>query len=202
MAESKAPVVRGQQQQAQSMQPQQQQGQVIRSPFSLMRRMMEDMDRLFDELSTGRSGLDVGDYGAMTQLFNPQIEVLQRGSDLVVRADLPGLTKDDVRVHATGDELVIEGERKHEEEKNEGGLYHSERSYGSFERRIPLPRGVDVSACNASFENGVLEIKLPLPKENKRAIDIKGGGAKAIPQQPQAKGGVSQNGPASQQSRH
>ncbi|HEY8080390.1 MAG TPA: Hsp20/alpha crystallin family protein [Labilithrix sp.] len=197
MAESKGPVVRGQQQ-TQSIQPQQQQqGQVIRSPFSLMRRMMEDMDRLFDEVAGGRSSFDVGDYGAMTQLFNPQIEVLQRDGNLVVRADLPGLSKEDVRVHAMGDELVIEGERKSEEKKNEGGVYHSERSYGSFERRIPLPRGVDVSKCDASFENGVLEIELPLPQESKRAIEIKGA-AKQQQAAPQPKpAAVPQNGPAS-----
>jgi HSP20 family protein len=137
--------------------------EVVKNPLSLMRRMFEDMDDLF---GYGR--------GARLQpMWNPDIEVIQREGSLVVRADLPGLAKEDVKVNVSGDELVIEGERRHEEQKEEGGIYHSERTYGSFLRRIPLPRGVDVGSCDANFENGVLEVKLSLPKQEKRQIDVK-----------------------------
>lgn len=183
------------QQQGLQRQPQQQQQmgrrENVRSPFSLMRRMMEDMDRMFDDFAMGRGLGDFGGMGSMST-WNPQIEVFQKNDKLVVRADLPGLKKEDVRVHFTGDELVIEGERKHEDEKEENGVYHSERSYGSFERRIPLPRGVDMSTCDASFENGVLEVNLALPKEQRRQIPVKG--ATSQTQQTTQK-----NGPQAQQ---
>jgi HSP20 family protein len=190
MAESKVPVVRGERGELERRP--RRPAELIRSPFAMMRRMMEDMDRMFDDFTLGR----LGSMSMPRSMFSPDIEVLEQGGNLLVRADLPGLSKDDVRVEVTGDELVVAGERKHEEEKTEGGVYHSERSYGSFERRIPLPRGVDASRCDASFESGVLEIKLPLPKEQKRAIDIKAGGGQPAKQMQQ------QQAPQSPQSRH
>jgi HSP20 family protein len=169
-----------------------QQSQAIRSPFALMSRMMEDMDRLFDEFTSGGGRAEIGG------LWNPEIEVFQRDKNLVVRADLPGLSQDDVHVRVEGDELVIEGERKVEEEKEENGVFHSERSYGRFERHIPVPRGVDVSTCNAKFENGVLEINLMLPKESTREIPVSTGASARQPQPPK----TTQNGPQAAQSRH
>jgi HSP20 family protein len=144
-------------------------GSMMRSPFSLIRRMMEDMDRLFDEAGYGR------ELGMGMEVWNPAIEVREQDGKLLVRADLPGVAKEDVRVNLEGDSLVIEGERKREEEKEEGGVYHSERFYGSFARRIPLPVGVDLSKCEADYDSGVLEVKIPLPKEARRSIAIGGG---------------------------
>jgi HSP20 family protein len=93
------------------------------------------------------------------------VEVLERGDNIVVRADLPGLGRDDVQVEVDDDVLVIRGERREERETTEGKLYRSERSYGSFYRAIPLPENTDSSAVQASFKDGVLEVTLPKPRE-------------------------------------
>lgn len=147
------------------------------SPFSFMRRMMEDMDRMFEGLGLARMGGALPELEQMrAQAWAPEIEVFQREGNLVVRADLPGMTEDDVEVNIDDEGLELSGERRHEEEHEEGGVYHSERSYGSFRRRIPLPAGVDPSTCDASFENGVLEVKLRMPERGGRKIQVRGGG--------------------------
>jgi HSP20 family protein len=97
--------------------------------------------------------------------WTPQIEVTQRSNELIVRADLPGMNKDDVKVDVTEDAIVIQGERRREHEEERGGVYRSERSYGSFYRAIPLPEGAITDQAKATFKDGVLEIKLPAPPE-------------------------------------
>jgi HSP20 family molecular chaperone IbpA len=102
----------------------------------------------------------------------PQVEVLQRGNDLVVRADLPGLRREDVHLEIDDGMLTVSGERRHHAESDEEGVYHSERSYGHFSRSIPLPPGTDEDAVQARFTDGVLEVTLPLPREQSRARRI------------------------------
>src|SRR5207245_93860 len=106
-------------------------------------------------------------------------EVFERNNQLVVRADLPGLTKDDINVDIDDDRITIRGERQSEHEEDEKGFYRSERSYGSFYRSVPLPQGVDAEQAKADFKNGVLEITMPLPakKSSGRRIEIGEGGA-------------------------
>ncbi|HEX9482959.1 MAG TPA: Hsp20 family protein [Gemmatimonadaceae bacterium] len=105
----------------------------------------------------------------------PEVEVLQRGDDLVIRADLPGVKREDVTVEVDDGILTLSGSRQYESEEDRDGFYHSERSYGSFSRSIPLPRDVEASQCNARFDNGVLEVTIPVPKESKRSkrVDIR-----------------------------
>ena len=91
-----------------------------------------------------------------------------RNSELVVRADLPGLTKDDVKVYVTEDGIMIQGERKREDEEEREGVYRSERSYASFRRVIPLPEGAITDQAKATFKDGVLEITMPAPPEQVR----------------------------------
>jgi HSP20 family protein len=96
----------------------------------------------------------------------------------VVRADLPGMSKDDINVEITDDALVIRGERRSEREENEEGYYRSERSYGSFYRRIPLPEGVSAENANATFRNGMLEITMLAPQraeQQRRQLEIREG---------------------------
>ena len=125
------------------------------------------------------------DFGKLANLegslWSPQIEVFERGNQLIVRADLPGLTKDDLNVDITDDSIVIRGERRQEKEENEEGYYRSERNYGSFYREIPLPEGVNANEAKANFRNGVLEITMPAPERQtlgRRRIEI-GEGAEA-----------------------
>jgi HSP20 family protein len=153
------------------------------SPFALMRRMMEDLDRMVEGFGVGRAlqpefseaGLQRGGMA----MWSPAIDVFERDGQFVVRADLPGLSRDDVRIEATDDSLIIEGARRSEMEVEEEGLYRCERSYGRFSRAIPLPEGADPGRAQAKFENGVLEVSVPLSGEStrRRRIEIQGGSA-------------------------
>ena len=141
------------------------------SPFSLMRRMSEEMDRTF-----GRFFGQAGGGGGISTWY-PAVEVTENNGQLQVHADLPGLKPDDVKVEVTNDALVIQGERKQEHEETRGGVYRSERRYGQFYREIPLPEGAKPEEAKASFNNGVLEVTLPVPESasNRRQIPIQSG---------------------------
>src|SRR2546421_4370584 len=158
--------------------------QFLGTPFTFVRRFSEEMDRLFEDFGFGRgllapsfeSNLDrLGTLGTAT--WAPQVELLERDDQLIVRADLPGMTKDDINVDINDNSVVIRGERKSEHEEDEEGYYRSERSYGSFYRRIPLPSGVKAGEASADFRNGVLEITMPTSQtseEKHRQIEING----------------------------
>jgi HSP20 family protein len=158
------------------------------NPFSLMRRFSEEMDRLFGDINLG-GGIASGlgrEFGRLADLegsmWLPQVESFEREGELIVRADLPGLSKDDIKVDITDDAIKIRGERRQEKEEDEEGYYHSERSYGSFYREIRLPYGVQHDEAKAFFNNGVLEITMPSParQSGSRRIEI-GGGSEAQP---------------------
>jgi HSP20 family protein len=160
------------------------------SPFSLMRRFSEEMDRMFGDFGFagnlaagfGREFDRVADLEA--SMWLPQIEAFEKEGQLIVRADLPGLTKDDINVDITDDAIKIRGERRQEKEENEEGYYRSERSYGSFYREIPLPGGVNRDQANASFRNGVLEITMPAPARQSGSRRIEIGEGSEAGQQP------------------
>jgi len=138
------------------------------SPFRMLEQFTDEMDRLFDDFGFGRAlgsrSLSPWRSGRNEwQTWMPEIEVFHRNNELVVRADLPGLTKDDVKVDVTDDRLIIQGERKREQTEEREGVYRSERSYGSFSRMIPLPEGTMADEAKASFKDGVLEITMPAP---------------------------------------
>jgi HSP20 family protein len=151
------------------------------SPFSLVRRMLEDMDRVFEGFGSFRGGpigaVGAGSTGGLGQVWSPAIDIFEREGRFVVRADLPGLSPDEVRIEVRDDALVLEGERKSEVEVEEEGLYRSERVYGRFSRVIPLPQGADLDKAQARFENGVLEIEIPQREDasRRRRIEIQGG---------------------------
>jgi len=95
------------------------------------------------------------------EIWAPEIEISHKDNEFIVRADLPGMKKDDVWVDVADDDITISGERRHEEETEQGGVYRTERSYSSFCRTIPLPDGVMADRAQATFKNGVLEIRMP-----------------------------------------
>ena len=161
------------------------------SPFSFMRRFSEQMDRLFEDFGAGSHGLTPGrgfmSGGLMSDmdefgrgLWSPQIETFEREGQLVIRADLPGLTKDEVNVDLSDDAITISGERRNENEERREGFYRSERSYGSFYRQIPLPQGVNAEEAKATFRDGVLEITMQAPQlqSQRRRLEISEGGGK------------------------
>jgi HSP20 family protein len=154
------------------------------SPFALMRRVAKDMDRMFESLGFGRGRFAPRLWSDVPERFGepelavwaPEIEVFDREGEFVVRADLPGLKKEDVRVEVTENALILEGERRKEHEERREGFYRSERSYGRFSRAVPLPEGVDTENVEAEFKDGVLEVRLPAPKhqpQQRRQIEIR-----------------------------
>jgi HSP20 family protein len=137
------------------------------NPFEMMRRFSEEMDRTF------------GGFGREeNRVWSPAVEVRQKDDSLVICADLPGLNKDEVKVEVTEEGLVIQGERKREEEDRGEGFYRSERSYGRFYRLIPLPEDANLDQAKAQFKDGVLEVVVPAPKsakQKRREIQIETG---------------------------
>jgi len=146
------------------------------SPFAYMRRFAEEMDQLFENfgLHTGfrmPSLLTRGhellrrEAGFVPGDWSPRVDVLEREGQLVIRADLPGLSKEDVKVDVSDELITIQGERKHHKKEEREGYCYSECSYGSFYRTIPLPAGAEASKATAQFHNGVLEIAVPAPAQ-------------------------------------
>lgn len=144
------------------------------SPFAFIRRFAEEMDRLFEDFGI-EHGLHMPPFltrghellrreaGLVEAEWSPHIDVKEQDGRLLVRADLPGLSKDDIQVEVTDDTLTIQGERKEEKKEEREGYSYSECSYGRFYRALPLPEGVDTTKVTAEFRNGVLEVGIPLP---------------------------------------
>ncbi len=129
------------------------------SPFQLFRRMTEEMDRAFDRMFGDFTGTRAAGAG----VWSPRVEAFQKGDSFIVRAELPGLNKEDVEVNVTEDAITIQGQRREEHEHHEEGFYHSERSYGSFYRSVALPDGVITDSAKATFKDGLLEVRLQAP---------------------------------------
>ena len=154
-------------------------------PFSTMRRISDEMDRLFDSFGFGRSFFPpefgqggqarYADLGA-TALWAPHVDVVERDGKLLISADLPGVKKEDVKVEINPDSVTLQGQRHQEKSSSDRGFYQSERSYGSFYRTIPLPEGVNTEKASATFRDGVLQIEVPAPSQQSRGrtLEIKG----------------------------
>jgi|SRR6266542_2288494 len=153
------------------------------SPFEFMDRMTDEMDRWFDRVSRDlgfprRSWLSRREFGTPSRqgIWSPRIEAFQKGDRFIVRAELPGLKKDEVNVELTKDALTIHGQRREEHEEEREGYYHSEREYGEFHRTIPLPEGVIGESAQADFHDGVLEVSMqaaPSEANRGRKLEIK-----------------------------
>jgi HSP20 family protein len=137
-------------------------------PFS------QEVNRLFNTL------FDVGD--APAQRWVPPMDLVEVDDHFVLRADLPGLSEDDVAIEIQDNTLTVSGERKAEHEQRERGWYRIERSFGRFSRSLTLPEGVDPSAVSAEFNKGVLEVRIPKPEARKpRRVAIKAQSGEAQP---------------------
>jgi HSP20 family protein len=102
------------------------------------------------------------------ELGKPAVDLYEEKDDIVVKAELPGMEKDNIEVNLSANRLTIKGEKKQEEEIKKEGYYRSERSYGSFVRTLELPREVQTDKVKAAFKDGILEIRLPKTEEAKR----------------------------------
>lgn len=146
---------------------------MLASPFSLMRQLMETL-----ELAAGtvRSGAAPARRSGRDALWAPTIEVSEDDGQLVVRADVPGVNRDQIEVEIDDGQLIISGERKEEHEERRGGVYRTELSYGRFFRAIPLPDGVHAEQAQATFNNGVLEIRIPRPaRQQAQRVQVQDG---------------------------
>ena len=133
---------------------------LVRDPFALMDRMRDEFDRLVE-------GFGVPAFTTRAQaMWQPLLEVSERDGTWVVKADLPGMKKEDITVEVTPEGLTLKGERKTEftDEKKEESYFRTERTYGAFSRFIPLPEHAAAEEARATFKDGVLEIVIPVPK--------------------------------------
>jgi HSP20 family protein len=123
-------------------------------PFAWMKHFTEEMDRMFGYKT----------MAAPPEAWRPTIEVKEEKGNLLVTAELPGVNYEDIKVHFTGDALVVGGERKYETEEKRKGYLHTERRYGRFYRAIPMPEGANAEKATAWFNNGVLNVVIPFPE--------------------------------------
>lgn len=135
---------------------------VWNNPFGLLRRLSADLENYFDD--AGMTRFMPADFHLWKEArWMPSVDMFEKDGQFFVRADLPGLTKNDVSVEVTSNGLVIKGERKKEFEESKGGVYRHERTFGSFYRTFPLPEHFKSEDVKATFNNGVLEVSVPLP---------------------------------------
>lgn len=134
-------------------------------PFRELESLRREMDRIFDEVfgrfsSSGReSELEpIEEFG---RAWTPACDIYETDKEVVVKANLPGVSKDNVEVVVTEDAVTIKGEAKEESEVKEKNYYRKELSYGAFQRVIPLPVPVKSDEAKATFKDGILEIRAP-----------------------------------------
>ncbi len=133
------------------------------NPFELMREMLDDPLSADPFGGFGKLERWFGDHSPTR--FQPRVDVVDSGKSIEVTAELPGLTKDDVKISVTEAALTLSGEKRVESESKEDGCYRVERAYGSFRRVLPLPDEVDRDQVDATFKDGVLKISLPKTKK-------------------------------------
>ena len=130
-----------------------------------------ELASLQSEMSRWLNGLE--GPGRVTQNWVPALDVWETPSEVVYAFDLPGIPEEDINIEVKDETLTISAERVRAEESNENGFYRFERRYGTFARAVGLPQGVDEDNISARYENGVLEIHVPKPEEQKpRKIEL------------------------------
>ena len=144
-------------------------GQGAQGPFNQLNRIRSEINRIFED--------PFGFASAASTFFagwTPAVDVYEDKDKITVRAESPGMKKEDIEVTVVGDTLTISGERKEEQEKKEGQTYRSERYLGRFQRSVILPTEVDANKVQATYKDGVLTVNLPKSEQAKRRqIEIK-----------------------------
>lgn len=138
------------------------------SPLKEIEEIRKEMDRLFEEFLSPVKRKPVSTGG----IISPNIDIFERGNEIVIHVELPGVNKEDIDLTITDDRLVIKGEIKKPEGASEEDYILNERSYGAFSRTVNLPVDVDKSSVKANFKNGLLEITI-LRKEKAKPKEIK-----------------------------
>jgi len=147
-------------------------------PARELASLQQEMNRLFGtffDAPTGSSGA-----GSQLRRWIPAMDLVEIDDHFVLKADLPGLDEQDVHLEVEDGVLTVSGERKIDHEEKKEGFYRVERSFGSFRRSLSLPEGVNAEAVSASFDKGVLEVRIPKPEQSKpRKVSIQVGGRPA-----------------------
>jgi HSP20 family protein len=133
-------------------------------PVRELSSLQNDMNRLFDTFFDTPTA---GNGGNAQRRWIPAMDLVETEDHFVLKADLPGLTEQDVSIDVEGDVLTVSGERTAENEEKGDGYLRVERSYGAFRRSLTLPEGVEADAVTATFDRGVLEIRIPKPEQRK-----------------------------------
>ena len=146
-------------------------------PLREFSTLQNEMNRLFNTVFD--SPTPAGNGGL--RRWMPAMDLVESGDHFVLRADLPGLSEEDVNIEVEDRVLTISGERKAEHQVDKDGFHRIERAFGTFSRSLTLPEGIDPEAVQASFDRGVLEVRIPKPEERKpRKITIGAGAPKTL----------------------
>jgi HSP20 family protein len=148
-------------------------------PLREFSTLQNEMNRLFNTVFDTPTG--GGNGGGAMRRWMPPMDLVETGDHFVLRADLPGMSQDDVKIELEDTTLTVSGERRSETETGEQGFHRVERAFGAFARTLTLPPGIDPESVTASFDRGVLEIRIPKPEERKpRRIEIGSDAAREI----------------------
>jgi HSP20 family protein len=143
-------------------------------PFSDIDVLRRQMDRLFDEVAHWDTPMET--------VAPPAIELLDEGDRLILKAEVPGMDAKDLDISVMRQAVILKGERRTEEKKEEKGYFRSEFRYGSFARSIPLPTEIQNENVTADYKDGVLTLTLPKAENARdRAVKISVGNAEALP---------------------
>jgi len=148
-------------------------------PARELATIQTEMNRLFNTFFEPPQGAINGQAQALRRWI-PAMDLVEAEDDFVLRADLPGLSENEVNIELEDNVLTISGERKAEHEESKQGYYRMERASGNFSRSLTLPEGVDSERVRASFDKGVLEVRIPKPEQRKpRKVTISAAGGRS-----------------------
>lgn len=144
-------------------------------PVRELNTLQQEINRLFGSFFDQPATVPAN--GGSLRRWIPAMDLVETDDAYVLRADLPGLSSEDVKIEFEENVLTISGERRTEDDKRADGYYRIERASGAFARSLTLPRGVDAERIEAKFTDGVLEIRIPRPEQSKpRRVTIDAGG--------------------------
>src|SRR3954452_569454 len=136
-------------------------------PVRELTSLQTEMNRLFNTFFDAPTAGGGGANGGALRRWLPPMDLVETDEHFVLRADLPGLSEQDVSIELEDSVLTVAGERQAEHEDKREGFYRMERSFGQFRRSLTLPEGVDADGITAAFDKGVLEVRIPKPEERK-----------------------------------
>lgn len=131
-------------------------------PFAELEDLRGRIDRMFTDMENGEA-----------RRWNLALDVIERDDKYVLRANIPGIKPDEVKIEVEDDVLTVSGEHEESEEERKGNYVRRERRYGSFSRSVTLPKGVTADEVEARIQDGVVEVSIPKPqKEERKAVTI------------------------------